>query len=249
MNATVTCVTVISNGLLQWYINGQEVFSVSSEQTTSVTQTVNGHEFVFERGSKLSGENVYTYTSTVSLNTGQAISLSCSDGVLLQTLKIGLVGKLLHYFIKMLNQFDIPLVEKQPSDSSIVNNKDDMDSVIMSWTPPANAGICCVQYRVVSSNGTSLNTTQRSFTLSGITMQEERDSASISVRCMDQIGTMGPLVTYRPDIGMLIDSITQFDSLSFTDFEPATVSNPEHVGFSGDMPMYEVNFNLLVSVY
>ena len=45
----------------------------------------------------------------------------------------------------------------------------------MSWTPPADAGICCVQYRVVSSNGTSLNTTQRSFTLSGITTQEERD--------------------------------------------------------------------------
>ena len=31
---------------------------------------------------------------------------------------------------------------------------------------------------------------------------------------MDQIGTMGPLVTYRPDIGMLTDSITQFDPLS-----------------------------------
>ena len=84
----------------------------------------------------------------------------------------------------------------------------------MSWTPPADAGICCVQYRVVSSNGTSLNTTEMSFTLSGITTHEERNSASISVCCMDQVGTMGPLVTYRPNIGMLTDSITQFDSLS-----------------------------------
>ena len=212
MNATVTCVTVISNGLLQWFINGQEVFSVNSGQTTSVTQTVNGNEFVFVRGSQLSGVNVYT--STASLNTDQLTSVSCSDGVLQPTLEVGLVGKLLYYFIKMLNRFDIPLVEEQPSDSSTVNNKDDLDSVNMSWTPPADAGICCVQYRVVSSNGTSLNTTQRSFTLSGITTQKERDNASISVRCMDQIGTMGPEVTYRPDIGMLTDSITQFDSLS-----------------------------------
>ena len=38
MNATVTCVTVISNDFLQWFINGEEVFSVSSEQTTSVSR-------------------------------------------------------------------------------------------------------------------------------------------------------------------------------------------------------------------
>ena len=98
MNATVTCVTVISGGLLRWVINGQQVFSVSSGQTTSFTQTVNGNEFVFVRGSQLSGVNIYTYTSTVSLNTNQAISLSCSDGILQRTLGIGLVGKLLHYF-------------------------------------------------------------------------------------------------------------------------------------------------------
>ena len=215
MNATVTCVTVISGGLLRWIINGQQVFSVTSGETTSFTQTVNGNVFVFVGGSQLSGVNIYTYTSTVSLNTGQAMSLSCSDGLLPRTFNISLIGKFLHYFLfKILHWFDIPLVEEQPSDLSTVNNKDDLDSVIMSWTPPADPGICCVQYRVMSSNGTTVNTTATSFTLSGITTQEERDSASISIRCMDQIGTMGPLVTYRPAIGMLTDSITQFDSLS-----------------------------------
>ena len=99
MNATVTCVTVVSGGLLEWVINGQQVFSVTNRQTTSFTQTVNGNEFVFVRGSQLSGVNIYTYTSTASLNTDQLISISCSDGIFQQTLEVGLVGKLLHYFL------------------------------------------------------------------------------------------------------------------------------------------------------
>ena len=96
MNATVTCVTVVSGGLLRWIINGQQVFSVTNGQTTTFTQTVNGNVFVFVGGSQLSGVNIYT--STASLNTDQLTSVSCSDGVLQPTLNIGLVGKLLHYF-------------------------------------------------------------------------------------------------------------------------------------------------------
>ena len=34
-----------------------------------------------------------------------------------------------------------------------------------------------------------------------------------------------------------------------TVLEFVTVSNPEHVGFSGNMSMYEVSFNVPVSVY
>ena len=48
-----------------------------------------------------------------------------------------------------------------------------------------------------------MNTTQRNFTLYNIKTLQERDNAFISVRCMDQVGTMGPEAIYRPDIGML----------------------------------------------
>ena len=68
---------------------------------------------------------------------------------------------------------------------------------------------------MVSSNGTTLNTTATSFTLYNITTQQEHDNAFISVRCMDQVGTMGPEAIYRPVVSMLsyTDSITWFDSL------------------------------------
>ena len=96
------------------------------------------------------------------------------------------------------------LVVDQPSDSSTSNTREYLsNSVNISWNAPADAGICCVQYRVVSSDGITVNTTATSFTLYNITTREEGENAFILVRCMDQIGTIGPEVIYRPDIGML----------------------------------------------
>ena len=123
-------------------------------------------------------------------------------------------------FLSSLHPFDfvrnlfIKVVD-QPSDSSTNNNREDLkNSVIISRNAPADAGICCVQYRVVESDIITVNTTATTFTLYNITTREERENAFISVRCMDQIGTMGPEVMYRLDIGMLMFLITWFESVS-----------------------------------
>ena len=80
----------------------------------------------------------------------------------------------------------------------------DNDSVVVSWSLPNENGaeICCNRYNVVTSNGTTENITAREYTLY-ITTREERESASITVRCMDQIGTMGPPFFYPLNISML----------------------------------------------
>ena len=102
MKAKVTCVTAVAGGTLQWNIDGNIVFTVGSGQTASFSKTVNGSTFVFVRGSQLPGENVYTYTSTVSLDTNKATSISCSDGIVSETLEINFVGNLVHYSIFVL---------------------------------------------------------------------------------------------------------------------------------------------------
>ena len=66
----------------------------------------------------------------------------------------------------------------------------------MTWSPPVNAGTCCNQYHVMTSNGTIANISTTSFTVS-------QDNSYISVSCMDQIGTLGPAVVYSLNIGML----------------------------------------------
>ena len=92
-------------------------------------------------------------------------------------------------------------VESHISDL-FTNNRDDPDSINVTC-PPVDDDICCNQYRVVTSNGTTANVSATSFILYNITTQEERENASISVCCMDQIGTMGPEVVYRSTIGTL----------------------------------------------
>ena len=91
MNATVTCVTTTTSGLLRWVINNVPVFTVTSGQTDSFSQTINGSEFVFVRG--VSAFGVVIYTSTVSLDTSQTTSISCSDSIILWTLVVNFVGK------------------------------------------------------------------------------------------------------------------------------------------------------------
>ena len=95
----MTCVTVVADGRLRWSIDGNIVLDVGSGQTTSFNQTVNGSTFVFVRGSQLPGSNVYTYTSTVSLDTSKATSISCSDGIVTETLEIDFLGNLVTLFL------------------------------------------------------------------------------------------------------------------------------------------------------
>ena len=59
--------------------------------------------------------------------------------------------------------------------------------VTVSWTRPSNAGVCCDQFRVITSNG-SVVTSETQYTME-ITRGER---TNISVRCSDQGGTMGP---------------------------------------------------------
>ena len=102
MKANLTCVTVVAGGLLRWSIDGKTVLPVGSGQNAGFSQTVNGSTFVFVRGSKLPGLNVYTYTSTVSLDTNEATSISCSDGIVPKTFEVEFLGNLVHYFIPYL---------------------------------------------------------------------------------------------------------------------------------------------------
>ena len=102
MKANLTCITVVTGGLLRWSIDGKTGLAVGSGQTASFSQTVNGSTFVFVGGSQLPGENVYTYTSTVSLDTNKARSISCSDGITPKTFEVEFLGNLVHYFIQYL---------------------------------------------------------------------------------------------------------------------------------------------------
>ena len=75
----------------------------------------------------------------------------------------------------------------------------------MRWSAPTDAGVCCERFRVMSSQlSVPIDTVNTSFTLTNV---EQQESAFVSVRCMDQIGTMGPEAVYRPSIGMLNFSI------------------------------------------
>ena len=73
----------------------------------------------------------------------------------------------------------------------------------MTWSPPPSAGVCCAQYHVTTPDGTIPSTTMTSYTLN-ITTPEQRQNAFISVRCLDQHGTMGPEALYR--LGILVDT-------------------------------------------
>ena len=101
MKANLTCITAVAGGLLLWSIDGNTVFTVGSGLTASFNQTVNGSTFVFVRGSQLPGSNVYTYTSTVSLDTNKAKSISCSDGILPMTFDVDFIGNLVTLFIQI----------------------------------------------------------------------------------------------------------------------------------------------------
>ena len=71
----------------------------------------------------------------------------------------------------------------------------------MSWSAPTDAGVCCERFRVMSSQSSvPIDTVDTSITLNNA---ERQRGAFVSVRCIDQIGTMGPAVTYRPPLGML----------------------------------------------
>ena len=74
----------------------------------------------------------------------------------------------------------------------------------MSWSAPTDTGGCCEQFRVMTSQLSMPIDMDTSITLNDISTQE---SAVISVRRMDQIGTMGPEVVYRLTLGVLYVSI------------------------------------------
>ena len=59
--------------------------------------------------------------------------------------------------------------------------------VTVSWTRPSNAGVCCDQFRVITSNGPVV-TSETQYTME-ITRGER---TNISVRCSNQGGTVGP---------------------------------------------------------
>ena len=55
------------------------------------------------------------------------------------------------------------------------------------WDIPNDVEVCCSQYRVVTPNGTVVNTSERSFKL-----YNGSDAAfNISVSCIDMLGTSG----------------------------------------------------------
>ena len=59
--------------------------------------------------------------------------------------------------------------------------------VTVSWTKPSNAGVCCDRFRVITSNRRVVRSETQ------YTMEITRDNpTNISVRCLDQGGTMGP---------------------------------------------------------
>ena len=73
---------------------------------------------------------------------------------------------------------------------------------MVEWTRPA--GDCCVQSLVMTSESSMpFVTTNTSFILTNLSTQQLREDAFVSVRCLDMIGTQGPEVVYKPDIGML----------------------------------------------
>ena len=94
------------------------------------------------------------------------------------------------------------LVDYQPTDLQCIDVT--MRNAIVKWSPDINAGVCCSRYHVLTSNGTNVTTPATNITLYNVT-QQERKNGSISVGCVDQIGTMGPKVDYKLDniIGML----------------------------------------------
>ena len=94
MKTNLTCVTAVAGGLLRWSIDGNTVFTVGSGQNASFSQTVDGSTFVFVKGTQLPGVDIYTYTSTVLLDTTQATSISCSDGIVPRTFDVDFIGNL-----------------------------------------------------------------------------------------------------------------------------------------------------------
>ena len=74
------------------------------------------------------------------------------------------------------------------------------NNITASWSKPNGSGVCCEQYRVVTSEGDVININTTSYTLQNITKQEQREYAFISVRCLDKLGTEGPPFVYRPNI-------------------------------------------------
>ena len=77
-------------------------------------------------------------------------------------------------------------------------------NVQFEWTPPDNAGVCCSQYRVVTSNGIIV-TRETSFTMDMYNVSQ--DNASISVSCVDILGTSGREVVFTPNISMFMLNI------------------------------------------
>ena len=65
------------------------------------------------------------------------------------------------------------------------------------WDVPNDAGVCCSQYRVVTSNGT-MTMNERNLTLENVS----EANSSISVGCVDLLGTSGTMIPVTPNIGM-----------------------------------------------
>ena len=55
------------------------------------------------------------------------------------------------------------------------------------WDIPNDVGVCCSQYRVVTSNGTAVNMSKRSFKL----YNGSEAAFNISVSCIDMLETSG----------------------------------------------------------
>ena len=145
----------------------------------------------------MSGANVYT--STATLNTSHVSTVQCSDdGGLSQTLPIILKGKLVHCNF---NQFIILPFVHLVEDRVIFNDDTTIGTnIVVRWSAPADAGVCCEQFRVMTSqNSFPFDTTITNTVLTNISTPERQESANVSVRCRDQIGTLGPEVVYRPN--------------------------------------------------
>ena len=142
------CTTTTTSGFLQWSINNAAVYSIDDLVAVNSNVTVDGSLFVFDSHTTVSGANVYT--STAILNTSHVSTVQCSDdGGLSQTLPIILKGKLVHCNF---NQFIILPFVHLVEDRVIFNDDTTIGTnIVVRWSAPADAGVCCEQFRVMTS--------------------------------------------------------------------------------------------------
>ena len=95
MKALFSCNTTSNNGYLKWSIDGAALVVFTNETTVGKNFSVNGSVFLFTSASIVSGKNVYTSTSTASLNISQMTYVSCSNATHTKTHTVNLEGKLL----------------------------------------------------------------------------------------------------------------------------------------------------------